>query len=291
MAIMRGMKVAALTMVYRDYWALGHWYAHHARQLGAGNLFVVAHGADPEIARICPGASIITIPRDDLSGFDRKRGEMLNAFQAGLHRAYDWVLRSDADELICWDPALYDSLPAALAANAGAPVLTALGFDVVAQPDDPQGPLFAARRNVAFSGHYSKAVAARRPVSFVLHGTQVVPRRLEGFPFHMPRGLYLAHLKYADPEALTAAVAVRMEVAARPEEGLPGDGWRRADADAARFYRDFAGKTPRPWDKAEPHAFDTLSVKPSRLEKYSVVKTRALKFADRTILPDWFAAL
>lgn len=291
MAIMRGMKVAALTMVHRDYWALGHWYAHHARQLGAGNLFVVAHGADPEIARICPGASVITLPRDDLSGFDRKRGEMLNAFQAGLHRVYDWVLRSDADELICWDPARYDGLGAALAANAKAPVLTALGFDVVAQPDDPDGPLFAARRNVAFSGHYSKAVAARRPVSFMLHGTQVAPKRLATFPFHMPRGFYLAHLKYADPQALAAAVTVRMEVAARPEEGLPGDGWRFADEDAARFLRRFTDKKLRPWEAAESHAYETLSVKPSRLEKFSVVKARALKFADRTILPDWFAAL
>lgn len=288
---MQPMKVAALTMVYRDYWALGHWYAHHARSLGAENLFVVAHGADPEIARLCPGASILTIPRDDLSGFDRKRGEMLNAFQAGLHRAYDWVIRTDADELICWDPSLYDGLRTALAAHADAPVLTALGFDLVAQPDDPDGPLFVARRNAAFSGHYSKAVAARRPVSFALHGTQVARKRLETFPFHMPRGFYLAHLKYADPAALRAAVAVRMAVASGPEAGLPGDGWRHADADAARFLEGFAAKRIRPWDKAEPHAWETLSVKPARLEKHAVVKARALKFDRRTVLPGWFADL
>lgn len=286
------MKVAALTMVYRDYWALARWYAHHAAQLGADSLYVVAHGADPRIAEICPGASVITIPREDLTAFDRRRGDMLNAFQAGLHRMYDWVIRTDADELLLWDPALYGGLAEALAAQEAVPVVTALGFDLVAQADDPQGgPLFARRRNLCFSGHYSKAVAARRPVGFVLHGTQVAARRLESFPFTMPRGLYLAHLKYADLEALERAVAVRMAVACGSEGGLPGEGWRAADADAARFLSDFAQKPVKPWEKAETRAWQTLSVKPARLEKYAVVKTRALKFPHRTILPERFAGL
>jgi hypothetical protein len=285
------MTIAALTMVYRDHWALAHWYAHHAAALGAENLFVVAHGADPEIARICPGASVITVPRGDLSGFDRRRAEMLNGFQAGLQRVYDWVICSDADELLCWDPALYDSLTEAITTQE-APVLTALGFDLVAQPGDPgTGPLFARRRALCFSGHYSKAVAARRPVSFLLHGTQVAPRRLAGFPFAMPRGLYLAHLKYADPEALQAAVRVRMAVANGPGEGLPGAGWRAAEADAARFLAAFAEKPVKPWERAETHAWETLRVKPARLEKHGVVKTRALKFPHRTTLPARFAAL
>ncbi|MEN9061990.1 glycosyltransferase family 2 protein [Ponticoccus litoralis] len=286
------MKVAALTMVYRDYWALAHWYAHHAAQLGAESLYVVAHGPDPRIARICPGASVITVPRDDLQAFDRRRGEMLNAFQAGLHRMYDWVIRTDADELLLWDPARYGGLKEALAAQETAPVVTALGFDLVAQDGDPgSGRLFARRRNLCFSGHYSKAVAARRPVGFVLHGTQVAARRLDGFPFTMPRGLYLAHLKYADPEALSRAVAVRMAVAGGSEGGLPGAGWRAADADAARFLSDFAEKPVKPWEKAETRAREALSVKPARLEKYAVVKTRALKFPHRTVLPERFAGL
>ena len=97
-------------------------------------------------------------------------------------------------------------------------MVTALGFDLVAQANDPPGgPLFARRRNLCFSGHYSKAVAARRPVAFALHGTQVAARRLESFPFTMPRGLYLTHLKYADPEALERAIAVRMAVAGGSE--------------------------------------------------------------------------
>ena len=63
------MKICAITMVYRDYWALSQWYAHYGRLVGFDNLYVVAHGADPEIAQICPRASVITVPRDSLEGF------------------------------------------------------------------------------------------------------------------------------------------------------------------------------------------------------------------------------
>ena len=286
------MKLCALTMVYRDRWALSRWYAHHARELGAENLFVVAHGPDPEIAQICPGASVVTVPRDRLDFFDRDRAALLNGIMAGLLSPYDAAIRTDADELVCYDPARYASLRAAVT-ETEAPVLTALGFDLVERPGDaPLGdaPVLAQRRHLAFSGHYSKACIARRPVNFMLHGTRVSPGRLEGFPFTMPRGLYLAHLKHANAAALEDGNAVRRQIAGKHGRGRPGAGWREADADARTFLETFAAKTPAPWDEAEHTAFAALSVRPARLEKHSVVKTRALKMAMRTELPDRFAA-
>ena len=281
-------RVCALTMVYRDHWALSRWYVHHAAQLGVENLFIIAHGTDPEIARICPGASIITVPREDLSGFDRKRAEMLDGFHAGLARVYEWVIRLDADELLCFDPKLYESLPEALTTQ-DAPVITALGFDVVGRQVPAPGPVLAQMREISFSGHYSKAVAARRAISFRLHGVQVAPRRLAGFPMHMPRGLYLAHLKYANPEALADANLIREDVARGPGKGLPGGGWSEARTDAHRFLEGFDAKPFMPWEEAEAQAHATLSIKPSRLERYNVVKARALKLKTRTRLPKSFA--
>ncbi|MFW2544533.1 glycosyltransferase family 2 protein [Primorskyibacter sp. 2E107] len=287
------MKICALTMVYRDYWALSRWYTHHAAQLGAENLFVVAHGADPEIAKRCPGASVITIPRDGFAFFDRSRAALLNGFHAGLCESFDWVIRTDADELICFDPDRYASLTEAIAANADAPVLTALGFDVVevegAAPLT-DAPVLSERRNIAFSGHYSKAIAARRPMDFLLHGVRVAPRRLETFPFVMPRGLYLAHLKYANSSVLDAGNAVRMAVGGAEEPGVPGSGWKEAAADARSFHDTFSAKKFLPWDEAEAGAYATLSVKPARLEKGCIVKTRALKLPYRTELPPRFGA-
>ncbi|WGW02905.1 glycosyltransferase family 2 protein [Tropicibacter oceani] len=287
------MKICALTMVYRDYWALSRWYAHHGAQLGPENLFIVAHGADPQIAQICPGASVITIPRDDFANFDRNRAALLNGIHAGLVQAYDWVIRTDADELICFDPDRYNSLVQAFEKNSEFPVLTALGFDLVEMPGDApltEAALFSQRTNLGFSGHYSKAIASRRPIEFLLHGVRVAPRRLDSFPFAMPRGLFLAHLKYANRAVLDAVNKVRMDIANRDAPGLPGTGWSEADADAARFHDSFAEKKLIDWDKAEQKAFDTLSVKPARIEKSAIVKTRALKLPYRTRLPARFGA-
>ncbi|WP_146591997.1 glycosyltransferase family 2 protein [Puniceibacterium confluentis] len=288
------MKICALTMVYKDYWALSQWYRHHGRQVGVENLFVVAHGADPRIGEICPGASVITVPRDGFDHFDRRRGAALNAFQAGLLQSYDWVIRTDADELICHDPHRYESLADAIAAHAGAPVLTALGFDLVEQPGDPQtdeGSVFTARRHAAFSGHYSKAFAIRRPLDLMLHGVRVSPRRLQGFPFAMPPGVYLAHLKYANISALYDANLIREQVGRSGDAGAPGSGWSAATADASAFLARFADKRELPWPQAEARAYDRLSVNPARLEKSGIVKTRALKFDFRTRLCDRFLTL
>ncbi|WP_425100490.1 glycosyltransferase family 2 protein [Tropicibacter sp. S64] len=287
------MNICALTMVYRDHWALSRWYAHHAGQLGAENLFIVAHGPDPKISELCPGASVLTIPRDGFAHFDRSRAAMLNGFHAGLSESYDWVIRTDADELICFDPDRYASLPEAIATHADNPVLTALGFDLVETPGEAPltaAPVLAERRNLSFSGHYSKAVAARRAMDFVLHGVRVAPRRLATFPFLMPPGLYLAHLKYANAAVLSEVNAVRMAVGNAEAPGVPGAGWKDADADATRFFDTFLAKPVLPWAEAEAQAYATLSVKPARLEKGNIVKTRALKLPWRTELPARFGA-
>jgi hypothetical protein len=287
------MKVCALTMVYRDHWALSRWFAHHAAQLGAQSLYVVAHGPDPRLQDLCPGASIITVPRDDLSHFDRRRGALLDGIHAGLAQLYDWVIRTDADELVCFDPDRYPSLPEALAAQGDTPVLTALGFDLVEMPGDAalaNEPTFISRRNLSFSGHYSKAVAARRPMPFALHGVRVPPRRLAAFPFSMPPGLYLAHLKYANAAALSEATIVREAVGNADARGLPGGGWKEAGRDAETFLQTFAAKPLVPWEQAEAQARAQLAQDPVRIEERSIVKARALKQPVRTVLPERFAA-
>lgn len=283
------MKICALTMVYKDYWALGVWYRHYARLLGADALYIVAHGADPEVQRICPGASIWTIPRDDLSHFDRRRSELLNGFQAGLLASYDWVIRTDADELICTDPRV-GTLQQIFAAAGRVPVLTALGLDLVEQAEDRplRDGFWRTRKNVSFTGHYSKAFAHSKPVNLTLHGTKVRLQKLAGFPFAMPEGVYLVHLKYANLIALEQVNADRIAISTTGQKGLPGAGWREADADAARFLESFRAKPVLPWHKARAKAFRALSSDPMRSERLGVVKARALKFPFRTVLPDWF---
>ncbi|MCW8842976.1 MAG: glycosyltransferase family 2 protein [Rhodobacteraceae bacterium] len=287
------LKICALTMVYRDYWALSRWYAHHGAELGAHNLFIINHGDDPKIGEICPGAHVLSVVREDLSHFDRVRSKIMDQFHAELARDYDWVIRTDADEVVLYDPEQYSSLAAAFETQT-APVVTALGFDIVEMARNramTRGPVCGQRRNVIFSGHYSKAVASRAAQKFRLHGVEVAPEALEDFPYHMPKGLYLGHLKYANLAALDDANAVRREVVAAAQAGKPGKAWAEPETEARDFLDEFAGLVARPWEKAEAKAYNRLSQAPARLERFSVVRARKFKPTHRTKLPARFAEL
>ncbi|MCU9839335.1 glycosyltransferase family 2 protein [Ruegeria sp. WL0004] len=286
------MKICAITMVYRDYWALDQWYTHFSRHLGAGNLIVVAHGADPEIARVCPGASVITIPREDLSNFDNRRGDMLNAFQNGLNQIYDWVIRTDADELICLDPARYRDF-ADFFTQQDTNALFALGLNLGETASDAtlaEGqPVLSARRSALFTGNYSKAWAVRNRVGLKLHGVQLRPARVARFPFVMPRGAYLVHLKYANATELAKSAQHRREVADQPGTGNPGPAWLNPGADARRFFKQLEALPELPWEEAEPRAYAEISVEPVREEQRGVVRARRDTPRIRTRLPDWFS--
>lgn len=286
------MKVCAITMVYCDHWALAQWYAHYGRMLGAENLYVVSHGQDDAVHTICPKASVITIPRDDLEHFDLERSHLLNSLQNALERPYDWVIRTDVDELICLNPSIYPTL-ADLLAGQTASALFALGMNVVEAPGDPMLTKGSAalknRTNIEFSGHYSKAWIRRRGISLMRHGVKVSPRRVPRFPFVMPRGVYLAHLKHADLKELELSNEHRIAIANTSGAlGLPGDGWRDAEDKAKQFRDEFAAKPNVDWATAEAQAYAELQ-KPKRSVSDGLVRAQSIRFDFRTQLPTWFA--
>lgn len=268
-------------MVYRDYWALAQWYRHYGALVGHDHLVVVAHGVDPKIAEICPEASILTVPRDDLSGFDAVRGRMLNGIQAGLGEVYDWVIRTDTDELICLDPALHDGLGSVFAGQNGQ-ALFATGLEVV-QTD---GGMFGV-----FSGHYSKAWAVRGGVPMKRHGVQVRPRRVAGFDYVVPDGVFLVHLKFANRAALAEANLHRAEVASGPGDGLPGKAWEDPGHEARKVQTQVSRMDVVDWGTAEQMAREALAEGPTVDEKIGLVRSRSFKLDCKCALPDWFPAL
>lgn len=281
-------------MVYRDYWALSQWYAHFGRHLGHENLFVVAHGADPEIQRICPKANIFTVPRNSLEHFDLARSQMLNGFQIGLNAMYDWVIRTDADELICLDPKQYSSFSDFFGAQSGNSVF-ALGINLAKSAQDAplqQGiPALGNRKNAIFSAHYSKAWAVRNRVGLLRHGVLIRPRLVNKFHFMMPPGVYLVHLKFANKEALIQSNKLRREIAHLPVQGLPGNAWKDPSTDARKFF-DMLDTLPfAPWAEAEAQAFESISVDPVRDPQKGFVRAKNVRLRTRTLLPDWFSAL
>lgn len=278
-------------MVYRDHWALGQWYRHYGALVGLENLYIFAHGPDPQIASICPGANVITIPRDSLNGFDRVRGRMLNNFQASLLELYDWVIRTDADELICAEPGF--SVLDILSAQS-APALFALGLNVVELQGDTlleDAPVFSRRRHAVFAGHYSKAFAVREPVSLMRHGVQLKPRRVPHFPFEMPRGLYLAHLKFANRVALDDSNRHRMEIANLEGKGLPGSAWQNAEDEAEEYIARVEAMPLKAWDEGSDRAYEKLAYSPVRDQSERLIRARTLRFKFRTRLPQGFGTV
>lgn len=286
-----GMNICALTMVYRDHWALTQWYAHYSRHLGAENLFVVAHGRDPEISRLCPGANVITIPRTELGDFDLSRGRLLNGFQIGLSEVYDWIIRTDADELICLDPARYQGFADFFAGQDGKAVF-ALGFNLAELPEDqPLKPGMLAlqhRSRALFSSHYSKAWAVRRRVGLRRHGIEMRRRFTNHYKFSVPRGVYLAHLKFANSQALADADRHRAEIAATAGGRAPGTAWKDPVNENHKFYVQVEQTPAINWDQAESEAHALIDRDPVRDTENGIVRVRSVAIPLASTLPGWF---
>ena len=199
------MKICAITMVYRDYWALAQWIRHYSKQLGIDNLYVVVHGPDPKVDEIAKDANIWTIPRDGLEAFDKRRNKMLNQFQGGLLQFYDWVIRTDTDELICVDPDLHGSINHLLDQTPEDAVF-ATGLNVFEQAEDDEMPVgssvFDCRDAAVITGNYSKAWAVRNDAPLMRHGVKLTNSTDNPYSFSFPQGVYLAHLKFANIDAL-----------------------------------------------------------------------------------------
>ncbi len=288
------MKICALTMVYRDYWALDQWYRYYGKQLGHRNLYVISHGFDPEISRICPDASIITIPRDDLKNFDRVRLKLINGIQSGLNNIYDWVIQTDADELVCFNPSIYESF-GDLFERTTAPALFALGLnlaevegDCVLQKDEN---VLEKRKVACVTGNYSKAWAVRKALPLRWHGVFCGYRKTEDFPFEMPDDVFFVHLKHANSEALKQTNSVRQSVAESVGEDWSVNGWANPDLHAKRFYRKMAAAEELTWNDAIALGYEQIRANPVRDPKRGIVKPPFINYVCRTTLPDWFATL
>ena len=271
------MKIAVVTMVYRDYWALARWFDHFSKMVGAEHLYVISHGSDDRISEICPGANVTTIPRDDLTGFDRNRWQFLNLYRDALNCIYDHVIRTDADELICLDPNRFSSIQDVFRQHE-APALFALGLDVV-QVENAHWAVF--------NGHYSKAWVSWSKIPMVLHGVRVQADRLTSFPFVMPRGVYLVHIKYANAEALRRSNQHRMEIARQDGLGLPGPSWRSALTKANEMLTRVDRLQETFWDAAADEAYLDLSQNPKRDEKTRVIRARFERVEKKCKPPSW----
>ncbi|GGX42014.1 hypothetical protein GCM10007385_06980 [Tateyamaria omphalii] len=278
-------------MVYRDYFALTQWVRHYSSQLGIENLYIVAHGHDPRVNEIASGANIWTVPRDNLEKFDRRRNWMLNKFQSGLLKFYDWVIRTDADELICVDPGLHGNLKQLLEGQKE-DALFSIGANLFEAADDSEidvdASVFNQRQSVVLSGSYSKAWAVKEPVPLMRHGVSIAAEGKQTHSYAFPKGVYLVHLKFASIAELLDVNKTRIALGRSGLPGMPGLGWQRAGNHAKRFFEKAEKLEVLPWEQAVNGAYDTIVSDMKFSENDGVIRSPGIPHIARTTLPEWF---
>ena len=191
------MKLAFVTMVWRDYWLLERWISHNARIVPKSALYVINHGNDPEIARLAEGCNVIVAPRDDLPlDLTRRRWDLLGGLTNGLLAFYDRVVCTDVDEfLVCaTGQPLIDYLSQDQSPEEA---LSPVGLNLIPMSDDAtEGPLLVRHSNAMVSAKYTKPCVARAPVKYTVggHGLR------GGARFRVDPNLLLFHLHYVTPD-------------------------------------------------------------------------------------------
>lgn len=208
------MKLAFVTMVWRDYWLLEKWVSHNAQYVDRSNLYVLNHGGDPKIQEIAAGCNVIHIPREELTiDLDRRRWDLLGGITNGLLGFYDRVICTDVDELIVYVGSR-DTLQDHLAASAAETVaLSPVGLNLIptGQGDVTQGVL-RAQPQAILSAKYTKPCVARSRVVYTIGGHGLVRGK-----FTIDPELLLFHLHYVTPD-YAERMAERQQIVAKSKE-------------------------------------------------------------------------
>lgn len=229
------MKIAAITMVHGEYTLLERWCQHYGAMVGHENLYIFSHGNDPKHREIAHRSSVIAVPRDQLDYFEARRQSLLAQFQRGISNYYDVVMRSDTDELLFVDPEHYSSVHDCLEANP-ADAWYATGFDVFEEDNmaelSADKAVSSQRTLCRISSHQSKAVASKAPVVLKFHGA-LNPEKRGQHELVLPKGLYAAHLKFADRAIIDDGNEARRDVSRDRRRG----GWANASKVTRQLYR------------------------------------------------------
>lgn len=226
------MKLAFVTMVWRDHWLLEKWIAYNSTHVPKSHLYVINHGGDPKITKIADGCNVINIPRDGVPmNFDRIRWDLIGNLAAGLLGFYDRVVCTDVDELLIYvgEGGLVEHLVSKPVAD-NITAIGALGLNLLpSDSGDPQAEaLMAQHPDALVSGKYSKPCVVDKPLKFSngAHG-------LLGTDFELDPDLLLIHLHYVTPDYMQR-MEDRKEIAETTTNEFLAD--PEADADIRKGY-------------------------------------------------------
>ncbi|CUH83244.1 hypothetical protein [Thalassovita mediterranea] len=191
------MKIAFVTMVWRDYWLLKKWISHNEQWVPRRQLYVINHGGDPKIDEIAEGCSIIHAPRDELTPrLDRQRWDLLGAVTNGLLAFYDRVVCSDVDEFLLYLGKEGDLLSHLEAAGTEGNAIAPIGLNIMPSNNfDPDQPLLVQHPNAMVHPKYTKPCIAHSRVVYTVGG-----HGLQRGDYVIDAKIGLAHLHYVTPD-------------------------------------------------------------------------------------------
>lgn len=292
------MKIAAVTMVYKDNWFLGRWLEYYGNLIGQENLYVVAHGDKTGLPEMLGGAHLIAVPRDPNDVyFDRRRWGFLSQYASALTGYYDAVICLDVDEfLVPTDPDV--SFKDALDWMDSDTPRCVPGFEVFAEDSSGEavdaGAKFAPNMEGAvFSPFYSKSCIIQKPGAFSDGAHGMMDEKPE-----LLTDLALIHLRFANLKELERRNSVREDMAwgsieswdEFQSEGKPLATWRRADQRSRQAFRGFRKTPEASWDNMFAAALadlDRLRVRRGNVHKFLNKNFQPY----RAKLPEWMHEL
>ncbi|MEZ5715854.1 MAG: hypothetical protein R3D85_12185 [Paracoccaceae bacterium] len=218
------MRLAFLTMVWRDYWLLEKWVAHNEKVVPRRQLYVLNHGGDPEVDRIAEGCNVIHIPREEVTpDLTRRRWDLKGAVTNGLLAFHDVVITTDVDELLVYAGPGEGLLQHLAAAPAGEVAVAPVGLNLIPTPEDAEDEALAVLErhpNALVAGKYTKPCIAKARVVFTTGG-----HGLQRGKYRIDPELLLFHLHYVTPD-YQERMAARQEIVAqsRDHAEATGDG-------------------------------------------------------------------
>ena len=195
---------AAVTMVRGEDFFLRRWLCYYRQFLPDEHIYVLNHGADPEVADIAKGVNVVNLPYDEMKkSVNQRRWQILSLFTSGLTQFYNWVMCNDVDELVVLDPDHGDNLVEYLtrrrATKGTPPVLIPMALEMVHVPEletqelTEDAPILGKRRIYRLNSNYAKPCITSVPLDFKAGGHGSTIHTVEIDPH-----LYNIHLRFVD---------------------------------------------------------------------------------------------
>lgn len=214
------MKLAFVTMVWRDYWLLEKWVSHNEQYVPRRQMYVVNHGGDARVDAIASGCNVIHLPRDKVFlNLTESRWNMLSDLTSGLLNFYDRIICTDVDELIVHIGAAA-GLQQHLEQSDPEVALAPMGMQLVPLDEDcldPAVPVLQRMPDALLSARYTKPCIVAKSPRFTIGG-----HGLYGESFQVDPDLLLFHLNLATPELaerLRSRSEIVEEATARNDSG------------------------------------------------------------------------